>query len=307
MLSMQRASWEQGVVAQACFESGDVELGILMAKEAIVRQDAAGRLANLYSDQNVTDPAANGEPLLQAARHTGDPAFTAAAERMREYLVLRAPKSNSGVLYHMIPQPDGQMWSDSIYMAPPFMAAMGDIDTALQQLRGLRQLLWKPDKRLYAHIWNDSKERFEDESCWGVGNGWAAAGIARVLRYIPAAMSDERQELARHAREIIDGCLVHQRGDRFFHNVVDDPSTFVECNLAQMLAYAIYLGVGSGWLAPSYGEHAEMMRNAIQAQVDAFGLIQGVCGAPYFNGPGTAAEAQAFYVLMESARVANTG
>jgi unsaturated rhamnogalacturonyl hydrolase len=43
------------------------------------------------------------------------------------------------------------------------------------------------------------------------------------------------------------------------------------------------------------------MRKAAYGKVDSFGLVQGVCGAPYFNKSGTATEGQAFFLLMESA------
>jgi unsaturated rhamnogalacturonyl hydrolase len=87
LLSMQRASWEQGVAAQAFLELGEADLVILMAKEAVLRQKADGRLAALGSDEAVTDPAANGEAVLYGARATGDTRFHEAAYRMLDYLL----------------------------------------------------------------------------------------------------------------------------------------------------------------------------------------------------------------------------
>ena len=78
-------------------------------------------------------------------------------------------------------------------------------------------------------------------------------------------------------------------------------STFVETNLAQMLAYTIYRGVQGGWLDAAYQTHADRMRQAAHAKVDPYGLVQGVCGAPSFDRSGTAPEGQAFFVLMEAA------
>jgi unsaturated rhamnogalacturonyl hydrolase len=75
----------------------------------------------------------------------------------------------------------------------------------------------------------------------------------------------------------------------------------VETNTAQMLSYTIYRGVKAGWLSPAYLEHADRMREAVYPKVDAFGLVQGVCGAPNFNRSGTATEGQAFFLLMEAA------
>jgi unsaturated rhamnogalacturonyl hydrolase len=43
------------------------------------------------------------------------------------------------------------------------------------------------------------------------------------------------------------------------------------------------------------------MRRAVHQKVDAQGFVQGVCGSPQFNAPGTATEGQAFFVFMEAA------
>jgi hypothetical protein len=43
------------------------------------------------------------------------------------------------------------------------------------------------------------------------------------------------------------------------------------------------------------------MRKAAHKKIDTSGLVQGVCGAPNFDHPGTATEGQAFFLLMEAA------
>jgi rhamnogalacturonyl hydrolase YesR len=299
LLAMQRHSWEQGVAAQALLEMGETDLVVLMAKEAVLRQREDGRLGVVGGDHAVTDPAANGEAVLYAARLTGDPALQAAAERMLGYLLHEAPRTADGTLHHLTTKP--QVWVDSMYMAPPFIAVAGHPREAVRQIEGFRNLLWRPEKRLFAHIWDDGLQSFERADCWGVGNGWAAAGMARVIRALPLEMDAERARLAAYVKELLDGCLAHQRQDGLFHDVVDDPATFVETNLAQMLAYTIYRGAGEGWLDASYWPHADLMRRAAREKVDEFGLVQGVCGAPRFDRPGTAPEGQAFFLLMEAA------
>jgi rhamnogalacturonyl hydrolase YesR len=99
----------------------------------------------------------------------------------------------------------------------------------------------------------------------------------------------------------VDGCLAYQRADGLFHNVIDQSGTFVETNLAQALAFAIYRGISDGWLSRDYLAHADRMRGAAREKMDAFGYVQGVCGAPHFDRPGTAAEGQAFCMMMEAA------
>src|SRR5512133_2907611 len=159
MLTMQRASWEQGVAAQALLELGEIDLVVLMAREAALRQMPDGRLAGLGSEIAVTDPAANGVPALYAARYTGEPGLKTAAQRMLDYLMNTAPRTKGGVLHHRTDKQ--QVWVDAYYMAPPFLAVAGQPEEAGRQVEGMRALLWNPDKKLFSHTWDEPKNDFD--------------------------------------------------------------------------------------------------------------------------------------------------
>jgi rhamnogalacturonyl hydrolase YesR len=300
LLAMQRRAWEQGVAAQALLELGEADLAVLLAKDAVVNQLKDGRLGVNEGSSPVCDPAANGEPLLFAARRTGDPALQAAAQRMLDFALYRAPRTRDGIIFHNMVE--NRLWIDGLYMLPPFLAAAGQPEEAVRQVRGYRQYLFNPEKRLFYHIWDDDLRAFERKLFWGVGNGWAAAGMARVIDALPAHMQAEKDEIAVLTRMLLEGALACVRADGLFHDILDDPATFVETNTAQMMAYTIYRGAASGWLDGGFLPHADRMRAGVHARVDSFGLVQGVCGAPNFNRPGTAAEGQAFFLLMEAAR-----
>jgi len=299
MLSMQRDAWEQGVAAQALLELGEQRLVVLLARDAVLRQHTDGRLAVVRATDAVTDPAANGEAVLFAAGATGGLLFKDAADRMLYYLLEKAPCAQDGTLYHITGHP--QFWIDSMYMAPPFLAVAGYPQVAVRQVEGYRRRLWNAESKLFSHIWDEGALDFIRKDFWGVGNGWAAAGMTRVIRALPEEMCEEKQRLVVYVKEVIDGCLAHQREDGLFYDVVDDRQTFVETNLAQMLAYTIYRGIHGGWIDESYRPTADLMRVAVHSRVDAEGLVQGVCSSPSFDHPGTATEGQAFFLLMEAA------
>jgi rhamnogalacturonyl hydrolase YesR len=299
MLCMQRWPWEQGTASQALLECGEEDLAILFAKDALVNQYKDGRLAMKNDRYAALDPAANGEAVLSAYRKTGDPRFKQAFDRMVQYILRRAPRNPEGILFHN--ENEGIFFSDAVFMVCPFLVLAGRPEEALRQLRGFWKYLWNPQKKLLSHAWDDDKQAFHRKALWGVGNGWSAAGIAKMIRFLPPAMEQERAELAVLAAGIIDGALAFQRPDRLFHDVVDDPASFVETNLAQMLSYTIYCGCTNGWLDPSYIERADQMREAVYRKVDSFGLVQDVCGGPSFDRAGTAVEGQSFYLFMESA------
>jgi rhamnogalacturonyl hydrolase YesR len=125
--------------------------------------------------------------------------------------------------------------------------------------------------------------------------------MARVIALLPPEMDEARKSLIARTNGLVRRILSLQRTDGMFHDVLDDPSTFPEINCGQMIAYTIYRGVREEWLDCDLIPAAEHIRTVSQAQVDRFGFVQNVCGAPTFDRPGMAPEGQAFFILMEAA------
>ena len=301
LLTMHRHAWERAWRRRPFLEMGWVDLVVLMAKEAVHRQREGGRLAAMGANFLATDPGANGEAVLCAWKVTGDPAFREAADRMLDYLLHHAPRAENGALLHFSDSDRPWVLIDSIYHSPAFMAVAGEYAEAVRRVEAYRKLIFDPEKQLYRVMWDVRKGEWRKEVCWGGGNGWTAAALARIIPILPDEMDGERLKLIGYAGEVIDGCVAHQRDDGLFHDVVDDPTTFVETNLGQMLACSIYRGIAAGWLDASYCEPADRMRKAAHAKVDEFGLVQDVASAPTFDRPGTSPEGQAFFLLMEAA------
>jgi rhamnogalacturonyl hydrolase YesR len=300
LLAMQRYSWEQGTAMQAFLEQGDMDIVIAMAKEAAYRQIADGRAASIGNQNAVTDPCAVGEALLAACKETGDPALKKGYEALLEWALHKAPRNKDGVVYHVESKP--QFWSDSMYMLPPFLAAAGHYDEALVNLYGYWDALYDPQAKLMGHIWDDGAKTFVRKAHWGGGNGWTLAAFARLYDLLPDNYEKDKTRIAEMGRTLADAVLAHIRKDGLFHDIIDDTETFVETNLAQMLAYTLYRGVYSKWLPESYRQAAENLYAAAKKKIDSFGLVQDCCGAPSFDKPGVAPEGQAFYLLMEAAR-----
>jgi unsaturated rhamnogalacturonyl hydrolase len=295
---MQRNSWEQGVAMDAFREQGDRDVVIALAKEAAYRKIPDGRLAMIRPDEGITDPCSVGEALLFSFRETDDKDLGDACASLLHWALKSAPRNHHGIVYHVPNRPE--FWIDSMYMLPPYLAAAGYPEEALRQIRGYRNALFDPRAGLFGHRWDDEKQVFLRKDFWGVGNGWAAAGFARIIDLLPENMSSPKQELIEMARALVDCLLKYKRPDWLFHDVVDDPGSFVEVNLSQMLAYTIYRGLIAGWLPREYEDPARSFKQAVAGKVDRFGLVQGVCGAPSFDKPGIAAEGQSFYLLLDA-------
>jgi rhamnogalacturonyl hydrolase YesR len=300
LLSMQRHSWEQGTAMQAFLEQGEREIVIAMAREAVYRQTADGRAAVIGIFDAVTDPCSVGEALLYACGETGDPALKKGCDALLEWALRKAPRSKDGVLYHVESKP--QFWSDSTYMLPPFLAAAGYYDEALVNLYGYWDALYDGEAGLMSHIWDDEKKVFVRRAHWGGGNGWTLAALARLYDLLPDRYEKDKRRIAETGSSLVEGVVACMRPDGLFHDVIDDPATFVETNLSQMLAYTIYRAVRSKWLDGSFLSTAEKLYGAARKKVDAAGLVRDCCGAPSFDRPGVSPEGQAFYLLMEAAR-----
>lgn len=300
LLAMQRHNWEQGVAAQAFLEAGDEDIAIALAVEGANRQHDDGRCCQITHSSACTDPCAVGEALIFAVEKTGDPFLCAAKDKLLHWALHTAPRSTDGLVYHF---DHGQMiWVDSMYMLPPFLARAGEYDEALRQLDGYWARLFTPANGLLAHQWSDAEHRFIREDAWAVGNGWALAGMVRVIALLPEKHPG-RARLISRVKQLITAALPYQMADGAFHDVLDDPSTFREVNFAQMLAYTIYRGIRAGYLAESLISYADKARGAALAEVDSYGLVRNICGAPHFDKPGVAPEGQAFHILMEAARI----
>ena len=299
LLSMQRHSWEQGVAAHAFLDLGEKDMVTALAMSAVMRQTEDGRAAVMGSDQAVTDPCAPGEAIAEAWRLTGDPIFEDALNRLLDWALCRAPRTSCGVVCHLIGT--RQVWADSCYMLPTFLAAAGHAQEAVEQMEGYHRLLCDPQSGLFHHIWDAQAGCFVRADFWGGGNGWAAASMARLLHRIPMQEEALRLRLLAMELPLLKALRGMVRKDGLSHDILDRADSFVEVNFSQMYAYALFTGMADGWLSPEYLPLAEKMRATANEKVDAYGFVRQVCGAPDFFRPGISPEGQAFYLLMETA------
>lgn len=306
MLAVQRYPWEQGVCAQAVWELGDVATAVAMAHDAVLRQKEDGRLAVINDNIAVTDPAANGEVVWRAYEITGDEFYKAAAERMLNYLMQSAPRTDKGIICHNeISFYEGfsaeQIWVDSVYMAPPFLAVMGELDEAVKQIEGCFDYLQDKETGLLFHIYDPGTGKFVRKLRWATGNGWALLGIARVIETAKEkGRNDIADSLAKRGVALLNSMLKYQLPDGRFHDIMDEKESFAEGTAAMMMAAAIYRGVQAGWLSDDYIFHADLVYGNMPKYIDEYGIIHEVCGCPDFASVGTSAESMASFLMMEA-------
>ena len=308
MLAMQRYPWEQGVCAQALLEAGKDELWIPMAYDAVKRQAADGRLAMIGGDAAVSDPAANGEVCLRAWQRTGNRFFLQGAQRMLDYLEQAAPRTEDGIICHNnVSFEEGyspaQLWIDGLYMVPPFLAVMGRIDEAAEQIRGYIRYLFDDASGLFYHIVDTRSGKFVRKKHWATGNGWALMGLSRVIEEAEKqGRAEIRDELAGFQKRLLESMLAFQGKDGCFHDILDEPDSFPDGTSSCMMAAAVFRGILHGYAGSGFRAAAEAAYRAAAEKVDETGLIHGVCGCPDFLSEGTSAEAQAAFVMADAWR-----
>ena len=173
---------------------------------------------------------------------------------MLQYLKETAPRTADGVICHRnMKTEDGkqdqQVWIDGLYMVPPFLAAMHEIDDAWCQVTGFVRYLLDPETHVFFHIWDAGSGTFVRRKRWATGTGWALMGIARVAAF---AEADGRKDIAEDADRlfdsVLDGMLRYRTEDDTFHDVLDEPDTFKDHTAGLMTAAAVYRRIAEGKL-----------------------------------------------------------
>ena len=298
MLSLQKQNWEHGLATQAFVENGDETMMILMAREAVARQEAGGRLAVISTANGINDSATPLEAVLKTAEITGDKSMKEAADYMLEYLFQRAPRTKEGYIHHSYHGPE--LWADSIYMAPPFVAYAGYPEEGFRQAKAIIDRLWMEEESLFAYRWNADTGQISHPRLWGLANAHAISGMTKLISHLPDSMTAERDLLKRYVELHLEGCLRYLKDDFLFHDTINDPATYTETSLAMRVADTVFKGIKAGWLASDHLETALNIRKAVHTKVDGLGYVLGVPGPPNYSEPVYSSEGQAFFLMMEA-------
>jgi unsaturated rhamnogalacturonyl hydrolase len=112
---------------------------------------------------------------------------------------------------------------------------------------------------------------------WGRGNGWMAAGMAELLRALPADHPHRARILA--AFRLMMGALLRYQSDSgLWRQLIDRETLWTETSSSAMFAFAMVTGVRQGWLDERrYAPAARRAWLALVAALDASGALRDVC------------------------------
>lgn len=110
---------------------------------------------------------------------------------------------------------------------------------------------------------------------WARGNGWMAAGMTELLRYLPHDNTD-RPRILEGYHTMMKSLKGYQDETGMWKQLVDEPSFWPETSGSAMFAYAMITGVKHGWLNEE--EYLPVARKAWMALV------------PFINNEGDVTE-----------------
>ncbi|KAJ4400196.1 hypothetical protein N0V91_008874 [Didymella pomorum] len=207
-----------------------------------------------HFSRSSADPASLGIPALLLSSVNTQTTYLPAVHRQYIHLLETTPRLPNGALSHCTAT--ASAWADFVYMVPPFLAYYGvythvadKLREAVEQCRLYYELL-STETGLWKHILTVGErvqgEREEDDAgMWCTSNGWAAAGMARVLATIVGSglgeqLREEQRLLVEMVEGIVRGALaVDTDCSGLLRNYVDDETWFGEVAGTALLAATV--------------------------------------------------------------------
>jgi rhamnogalacturonyl hydrolase YesR len=186
------------------------------------------------------------------------------------------------------PQPDGlsaetRYWIDDMYM-------LTILQLEAYRATGDRKYLDRDAKEMAAYL--DKLQQANGlfyhapdvPFFWGRGDGWVAAGMAEMLRDLPAD-HPQRARILDGYRKMMAGLLKYQGKDGMWRQLIDREEAWPESSSSAMFTFAMITGVKNGWLdAAMYGPAARRAWIAVAGYIDQNDNLTNVCeGTNKFN------------------------
>jgi unsaturated rhamnogalacturonyl hydrolase len=256
---------------------------------------------------SIADPLIPGHGVLEFYDRTGDDYYLDAARKQYEFLQRVERVAGVGIPQRREAQ---ELWVDMLYMAAPFLARYGvladdpdAVDDAVAQFHACRDRLRDPETGLYRHNWAAEPDSFVQSTFWARGNGWVLAALADVLAVLPADHA-AREDLVEQFEALAAAMRPYQDASGFWHNIVDDRTSWLETSGTLMATYAFGRGVDLGVLDPeTYVPPARQAMEVCEGVVDSRGRVRRVAKVP--GGPkapaGVTLHGQGWFLLAAAA------
>lgn len=213
-----------------------------------------------------------GKTLFDLYKLTGKEKYRKAIDTVYSQLKGQ-PRTSTGNFWHKKIYPN-QIWLDGLYMGQPFYMQYEleyndgkNCMDSYQQFLNVYRLMRNDKNGLYYHAYDDSRESFWCDKVTGLSNnfwlralGWYAMALIDTIDIMPDSLKEQRDELTRIYKELIDAMLKYQDESGMWYQLVNlggiEPN-YLETSGSAIYAYAIMKSVRLGILDESYYTYGE--------------------------------------------------
>ena len=209
-------------------------------------------------------------------KHKQDKMIAGTLERMERVM---SDTRNTSMSYR---NKEAWTWCDALFMAPPLYARMSVLKNDTRYF----EFMDKEFRKTYDYLFDKTEKLFyRDDSYfnkteangkkvfWGRGNGWAIAGIANILKSLPAN-SEYRNYYESIFRSLAQSLIKLQDGKGAWHASLLDPDSYPapETSCTALITYALIYGLNNGLLT---------QQEAYEPAIKAWNVL---CEAIHENG-----------------------
>ena len=231
-----------------------------------------GSILTYSPDDFNLDNVAPGRTLFTLYDLTGKEKYRRALDTIRSQLD-KHPRTEDNSFWHKDIYYK-QVWLDGLFMAQPFYM---EYEAKYNQCKGcedsfhqflvVEKRMKDPKTGLYFHGYDSTKSIFWadketglSQNFWLRAIGWFTLALTDTMERMPASMVQEKKEMQRILKNLIDALLPWQHECGMFYQIVnkpEDPRNYLETSGTMLIACGILKGVRLGFLPESYRAYGE--------------------------------------------------
>lgn len=231
------------------------------------------------SDDHLDPIGTTGVNIAEYYMMSNDPEARATLDYFANALKYKVPRFPDGTFYRI-----KTMWTDDTYMCLPLLARMGVLsgdeswyDDILTQVRGFCKRLYMEDKNLFSHIFF-VEENKANRVPWGRGNGWVLLALSEVLLNIPETYHGYGEILDVYRKFAMGVLSFRDREKGIWHQVIDNPESYIETSGSAMFITALARGISKGWISDEYkNDISDAWKSLCRECIDEDGNVFGIC------------------------------
>jgi len=201
--------------------------------------------------------------------------------RVVDHIMNKASRLPDGTFARFTPD-TMSVWADDLFMGSIVLLKMNELtnnekylNEVVDQVIHFDNYLLNKEDNLYWHGYFSKTDKHSSTK-WGRANGWTMMTKTELLKVLPEE-HPKREEVLNIFRRHAEGLKAVQSQDGRWHQVLDDPESYLETSATAMFVRAFAAGINEGWLSREEFEESTIQGwNSLTKQMDENGDIIGI-------------------------------